>query len=191
MTRARVHGDDTPLSNWIRLHPRLDSVQQGITVNDQDFIFHKYKNNVDGMGMRAVQLMQCVEGKMYGALPSVTQKQTLFFQHQLLNKRLMLFDSIGQKPIAVWHFGFFVLSVPGTYPGEVSNVVEWYRFSETGRLLPSVITVDQLVGVLSFKLNPVTLEKLSLRRHHKETKIVSTENAPLGFTTERIITRRS
>lgn len=186
-----MHGSDTPFGEWVRLHPELDSVRLGLTVNDIDHIFHKYMNNVDGLGARSVQLMQCVESKTHGTLPSNTQRQTLFFQHQLLNKRMPLVDSMGPKPIAVWHFGFFVLSIPGTYPGEVGDWVEWYRFSETGRLLPSILTLDQLVGVLSFRLNPVTLEMLSLRRHHKVTKIVSTERAPLGFPTERIITRRS
>lgn len=191
MTRERIFGEDTPFGAWVRRRPNLDSILHGITVNDKDYMFHKYKDNVDGMGARMVHLMMNVEEKMYGAMPSKTQLQTLFFEHQLLNKKLPLKDVYGPGKIAVWHFGCFVVSMPATYPGEISDTVTWCRFDEKGRLIPTEITVDQLDGVLGFRLNPVTLDDLSLRRHHKEMKIVSTEKAPLGFPTERIITRRS
>lgn len=191
MTRARIWGTDTPFGNWTRNHPELDSVRHGITINDQDYMIHKYKTNVDGLGARVVQLMMNTEVKTNGAMPSNTQRQTLFFEHQLLNKRRTLNDVLSGRKSAVWHFGCFVLSIPESYPGEYSDTVIWCRFGDDGSLIPSELTVDQLVGVLSFRLNPITLAQLSLRRHHKKMAVVSTEKVPLGFSTDCIVTRKS
>lgn len=191
MTRARMYGEDTPLGDWVRRHPDLDSKQIGLTVNDIDFQFHKYKLNIDGLGSRSVHMFLNLEAKTRGGMPSKSQHQTLFFEHQLLDKRLPLRNSDGGPRVSVWHFGYFVLSMPGDYPGQIGDTVRWCHFSESGELIPSVISIGQLVDVLAFRLNPLTLMEVTLRRHHKTSKIVSTEESALGFAIEQIVTRRS
>lgn len=191
MTVHRRHGTDSPFGAWIRGRSDLDSVRDGITVNDVDWKIHKYKNNVDGLGRRTVHLMMNVEVKAFDQMPSDTQRQTLFFQHQLLNKRQGLDDAMSDHKRAVWHFGYFVLSMPDERPGPDHTTVKWCSFSDGGVLVPRTITVRALVSVLRFDMRPDTLASLDLRRHHKTSKIVAIEKTALGFECPRIITTRS
>lgn len=191
MTRVRIYGDDSPFGEWVRRHPELDSIHHGLTVNDIDWIFHKYRDNVDGFGVRTVSLMMDLETKTNGSTPNDYQKQTLFFRHQLLQRKAKLVDAITGNRIGVWHFGVFVLSMPATYPGEKFDFVTWYHFSPLGKLLPAELTVTQLVDILGFSVSPYDLEPLSLRRHHKTSQVLRTIRTALGFPTDEFITKRS
>jgi hypothetical protein len=172
----------------------LDARQVGITVNDVDWTIHKYKDNADGLGKRTVHLLMNIEVKAFGAMPSSQQRQTLFFQHQLLDhKRRALVDSMGGQASkrSVWHFGYYVLSIAGAAPGPDHDIVQWCRFDGQGDLIPRTIQVPQLVKVLRFEHRPDTLRPLKLRRHHKTRRIALVERVPLGFLVESVVTRRS
>ena len=192
MTRPRIYGEDSPFSHWMRCRRELESYEFGISATDRDFTIHNYKDAVDGLGPRRVQLIQAVEVKMNGCLPKPGQQQTKFFEHQLLNKRLPLRCSLEHDRKAVWHFGYFVLSVPGAaMPDDDAGTVSWGAFTSEGGLHLRTITIPTLLEILAFNVRPDTLEPLSLRRHHKTQQIVERVIAPLGFVYDKLVTRKS
>lgn len=193
MTCPRIYGEDSPFGQWLRSRSELDSYEFGISATDRDFTIHKYKDAVDGLGPRRVQLIQALEVKMNGCLPKPGQQQTKFFEHQLLSKRRMLRCSLEHNTKAVWHFGYYVLAMPGALvpSDDARDTVLWCAFTPEGGYHMQTITVPTLVDILAFNLRPDTLEPLSLRRHHKTQQIVERVTAALGFTYDKLVTRKS
>jgi hypothetical protein len=166
VTIARRYGEDTPFGKWVREQRELDSHQFSLTLNDADWIFHRYRTEVDAVGTRDLQCMMVVETKMYYAVPRQPQLETLFFLHQMLNRKGVL-RRPGKPSVALWSYGVFVLSLQGTHPGD-SRGANWGRFDERGQLNWTPIeSRQQLIEILRFDLTPDTLEPLSTRRHHK------------------------
>jgi len=189
MTRQRNFGDNKPFEQWSRDHPQLHSIKRSHTVFDQDIMVHKYQADVDSIGTRQVQLLMNIEVKTRGCRPVFPQLETIFFHHQLLQRKTRLLTLRGFK-VSVWCFGYFGLSLGGTTP--LDGSIEWGRFTDKGEMFWVDVPDEQgLVDILSFKLDPMTLKPLELRRHHKNntlTRIVKTE---LGFLTEETIKRSS
>jgi hypothetical protein len=190
VTQEREYGQDTPLSAWIRKNPHLDSKIHGLTMNDFDWMVHKYRTHVDNIGTREVQLAFFLEEKVNGALPRESQKEILFFQHQLLNRRYKLISSIQGKPISVWHFGVYVVSYPGMTIYDTIPL-RWFRFDDTGYLHGTNINLLTFERIMNFDIRPDTLNKLSLRRHHLTRELIIEEETPLGFPMKKIIKRSS
>lgn len=192
MTKERRHGNDSCFGDWLRHQPDIrSSMPHCITANDVDYILHRYATNNDVIGERNVHLLMHVEAKILGSEPSENQLQTLYFWHQLTRAKRKLIDTKRQTKTSVWSFGVFVCSCPGFYPGDKTETVDWCAFDENGNLEKQKISIDQLKMILRFDLHPETLQKLNLRRHHKTKLLVATEQTPLGYTVERIITARS
>jgi hypothetical protein len=183
MTRGRIYGEDTPFSAWMRRQPALDSIAFHLYSTDRDFTNHSYRDNVDGLGPRRVQLMQAIEVKTRGGMPNDFQRQTKFFEHQLLNQKRRLRCCLEGDTKCVWHFGYHILSLPGEDPDEFP-LLTWVSFDASGALRGRTIPTADLVRILGFQLRPDTLEPLRLRRHH--AGIVEIVTVPLGFTCERL-----
>ena len=190
MTRIANDNRDQPFSDWLRRHPKLDSVKRGIDVTDVDFVFHKYKSQVDGIGTRKVKLMLDVEVKTWGAKPRPGQAETLFFRHQLLNSRGMLHSIISGKT-TVWHFGQFVTMLNGGSRPDMCKSIEWGVFNPSGLLAFKHISEDELVRVLGFHIRPDNFEKLTLRRHHKTQEFGYIETQDMMFPIAKHIIKRS
>lgn len=195
MTRTRVYGSDAEFGRWVRCQRDMDSSPNGaaLTVNDVDYLFHRYMVNVDAEGTRDVHCMLWLEVKTRGGSVSQSQRQTLWLSHQLLNSKKALLDCGGQRKVAVWNFGVFVLQLGVTcaYPGQGSEYVHWCQFDDCGNLIRTQITVDTLRDILTFRTRPDTLQPLSLRRHHKTRELVNTVVTDLGFKVDEVVKRRS
>jgi hypothetical protein len=170
VTIARRYGEDTPFGKWVREQRELDSHQFSLTLNDADWIFHRYRTEADGVGTRDLQCMMLVETKTRYAVPRPSQLETLYFLHQMLNRKGEL-RRPGKPCVALWSYGVFVLSLQGTHPGD-SKGANWGQFDERGRLDWTPIRGPrQLIEILRFDLAPDTLTRFSARRHHK-TRVI-------------------
>lgn len=171
MTRLAKDKRDGPISEWIRAQKQLDSIEYKMDVTDIDFTFHKYLTQVDGCGTRHVKLIQDVEWKSWGKKLSVNQLETLYFRHQLLNKKSRLISNRLRKRVYVWYFGQFVCLLYGGNAPDACQYIEWCGFDGFGVLRSKEISAALLVDILGFKIRPDNLTKMSLRRHHKTSLI--------------------
>ena len=189
MTRPRLQGDDTPFGKWLREHEELDSVRWALNVTDSDYLFHKYKTNVDRVGMRDLQLAMLIEVKTHGSLPKETQLEILFYHHQLLSRKKKV-QRLHRSDISLWHFGVYVLLLPGEAPDQ-HEYFYWGRFKANGTLGYARGTSQQLCSLLRFDFRPDDFKPLcsgsGLRRHHKTKEFLITEKMPLGFEIDRVI----
>ncbi len=191
MTTARRDGNDSPFGAWLRGRRDLDSVQHGIVASDIDWVIRKYKNVTDSVGTRPVHLILELEVKTFGAMPNLSQRETLFFKHLCCSEKRLTVPSLidPKKKISIWHLGFYILGLDEDRPMET---VRWYQFSKSGELLPSIITADRLADILGFRVKPDNpYENLSLRRHHKTSMLEVEEIQPLGFAINKHVVKRS
>ena len=188
MTKTRVFGEDTPFGKWLRENPRLESIECSLSVTDRDFLFQQYRISVDKVGTRKLNFMLNLEVKSSNGRPSFSQQETLYFNHQLLSRKIRLVD-LSKTPRSVWHFGQYVLSMPGSSPDEFSWVT-WLKFAKDGNLIPHKIDILTLESILKFDISPDFLLPIgNARRHHATKYLTIDEQMPLGFTTYRIIRR--
>lgn len=186
-TAARRFGDDTPFGAWVRAQQTLDSRRDGMTVNDVDWMFHKYMTPIDRIGAREIALLMCVEVKTRNSRPSHSQAETLWYNHRFLTARPNL--RIGNRTVI--HSGFFTLSMSGTSPDD-SDEMEWGSFSPSGALEWVPITDAQLLDVLRFDVHPEPpFARRDFRRHHKTREVVSIVDTPIGLRVEERLLKRS
>lgn len=191
MTRAANDGRDKPFSDWLRKHRELDSNQIGLDVSDIDFVFHKFRTHIDGIGERRIKLMMDAEIKTWGKNLSKAQNETLFFRHQLLNSRHQLFSSILNKKVVVWHFGQFVLKIIGGDRPDRCSGLHWGIFDQHGLLTYKDIMENQLIEILGFQIYPNNFEKITMRRHHKTTDIWTVKTRGYLFPFYKRVVKRS
>lgn len=192
-TGRRSSLEETPFGRWVRQQDSIDSHQHGLVVTDADWIFQKYKTNVDVLGARNVQLMMICEVKTFGATPGASQVETLFFLHQSTCCMRERKRPGGLSPIMLWHFGVFILSIPGNTPVD-GHPMYWGSFDSDGsvswRKTTSVRSLVELLGFVRRPDDPP--RKLDLRRHHISKDVQATEFLPiLGVSIHKTIKKRS
>lgn len=191
MTTAARDGRDKPFCDWLRRHPQIDSNAQAIYAADVDMSFLKFKTPIDWKWDRTVKLAMDVEIKTWGAKPSAEQVELLYYRHQLLNRRRPMYSTFLRRRVSVWYFGQFLLRIMGGERPDVCETLLWGMFTgEMGAMRETMINESTLAGILSFRLDPSTLNPLNLRRHHKTTQITVVDTTGL-LPVERLVTRRS
>jgi hypothetical protein len=169
-------------SAWLREKPEIDSIKEGLVVQDIDYCFQKYRTNIDRLGARDVQLMMFIELKCMDAIPNPSQHETLFFWHQLLQgqlgKKVKRLES--KSEVSLWCFGVFVLRLPRFSPEE-SDHFHWGTLQADGQLQWRRGTVPELLRLLAFEIRPDTFQPTKTRRHHSSRNIEVMEQTPLGF----------
>lgn len=187
MTKPRFDGGDSPFGDWLRKQPFLSS--QHFVASDVDWMMHRYRPEVDRQGTREINYMMFLETKTYCAELSKSQHETLWFHHQLLNKRRRLALVGGANRRAVWHFGVSLLTMEGDHPTD--GELFWGRFAFDGSISRVPICERQLIQLLRFDIEPNHLRSMNARRHHKTQAIEITEKSPLGFEITKRIVQRS
>lgn len=194
--RFRAKETQTGFAGWIRNNPKLDSIQQGIVAVDSDLWIHRYKS----VAGRSYQFVMLVEVKEFGAEVSEYQRDTLHIINQLLRNRrntkhewnaiddgarLVECYSVSSKSrVNVLCFGAHVLRMSGDGTFCHWNTIQWDN---------KPVSIEQLESILLFETDPDTLGQLDHRpdERHKTTQTVVAEPMPLGFTSERLIIKRS
>ena len=164
---------ETDLGRLVRTHPELSSAL-GYVVTDLDWmvteykVIHQYKTQYG----RTFQLMMIVESKIMGAEISDTQRDTLQMRNQIISNRRQtptkdlvyqagvvpteVYSSLSGKKILLRVFGVHSLRFSGLGPSDS----EWIKWDK------KEITIEQLVGLFRFNLDPDTLKPIDLRNHH-------------------------
>jgi len=168
---------ETDFGRWIRNNKNLDSVY-GYVFSDIDlpcsqYIVHRYKNKYE----RKLQYLMWIEIKTRGTNLTISQQDTITMISQCLRNRRKsihkekipyqmkpvlnrVYSKMLKKYIHIKLFGFHLIQFSGNGP-EDSDVILWDW---------KKITLEQLVGLLRFDIDPDNLRKMDNSRiHHKET----------------------
>lgn len=163
-TRQRIHGSDTPFTDWFRKQTELDADDIGVVLNDVDVLIHRYKVETRGYIEKGIQAIMQVEVKTLGWQPKKNDSQldTFWKLNEFRGSRVVkgaqgLFE-------CVTHFGVFILHMDNTSPDNSSKLT-WMSFVESDEkswhLKQSEITREQLIGLSRFEINPFTLEPMA------------------------------
>jgi hypothetical protein len=163
----------------MRNEERLDSNLHGVVRFDCDVLLHRYCIHADQKSSREIQCVMFVEVKIGNEALKDAQQDTLSMWSQVLRNRVrnMHRDKRGKHaddhiPLASTYshvlkrrvrlklFGGHLLRLSGLDPSE-SAVILWDDKS---------ITVDQLLALLKFELDPDSLQPIDWRRRYKAFK---------------------
>lgn len=163
-------GYESNFSRWLRECPELDSIGAGLSVMDTDYIFHRFRTELG----RVFQCLMIVELKTKNAEMSDAQKDTAGILNQLTRNRrqtptselrwqagnapLKVRSYIAKRDVNVRSFGVHLLTFDGYGPGD-SESIRWDK---------NLITIDQLIALLKFDLDPDTLRQMDWRSHHRK-----------------------
>jgi len=195
MTTQRLYGEDNDHGRWVRRQRSLDSHQHCFTLNDADWIHHRYDLPVPGKRKRSLQLMMHVEVKTHGSFPRESQAETLFFLHQVCRKAVVVKRLGGREQITLWHFGVFLLRFSGTCADNSREGIWWGAFNNDRKDgfidWTTIESQEALIDILGLNVNPNTFEpmKASGRCHHLEQEIILSVDGPFGPFEERIKVR--
>lgn len=171
--------DQSPFGVWVATQPELESTH--FVNEDIDWVLHRYKPMVDGVGTRDVNFMMFIEVKTFGAVPTNSHLESLWFTHQFFaysrGKRELMLPGVKSKR-TVWHYGCSLLRLFDDSP---RGRVEWGRFDRNGDVSYKTISEQQVRELFRFDIDPDSLKPLTTRRHHKTREIVALEKTPLGF----------
>jgi len=162
------HSSESAFQRWFRAQRELDSAN-GTVVADFDFVIQRY--STPGFG-RSFQCVMFLEVKTNKAMIKSSQSKTLSLAKQLLRNQKAggpriewLQDGPKGSWVRVKHFGGFLLRMSGTSP-ENSEWMEW-NFKR--------INTDQLIRLLRFDTDPITLKAMDWRsnhHHHEKTLLL-------------------
>ncbi len=185
MTRDRIFGEDTEFSGWLRRQQNIPSSL--VVATDCDYVIHRYKNPVDGIGTREIQALMILEVKSRNGEPRFAQLDTMWLQHRCsstTNRR------IREKGNSVTHHGVSFLSLSGTTP-ENSAMMRWGRFGKAAAINWKPVDRPTLESLLLFNLHPDNFAPEPYRRHHKTSVIERVITFPLGFSSPVTVETRS
>lgn len=168
-----AHSAETAIERWIRKQERLDSRIEGIVRFDCDILLHRYKLRVDKMGATDTQCVMFIEVKTHGAEPSLSQTDTLSLFSQVLRNRrpnrhqakkgrhandhtppARTWSKARSKSIGLRMFGGHLLQMENESPDDSA----WMKWDW------KPITVDHLIALLRFEIDPDTLKEIDWRR---------------------------
>jgi len=166
-----------PFDTWVRQHPDLESIKDGIVITDGDKWVHRYAVRTGGAADRSVQYLMSVEVKTFERDLSDSQRDTLAiinallrttpWKEQRLGGRLIsdhaqntriVYSVLNGRRVQILCYGIHKLRLSGGTPDDS----EWMTWDD------KKITTAQLVGLLRFDLHPDSLRKME-NRHHKHT----------------------
>lgn len=186
MTAERRDGQEpTPFHAWVRGHPDLDSVRECLDIGDSDLWVHRYGTRRTKTGTnRNVQYLMLVEVKTHGADLARAQRDTLSMvndalrteamrQHRILGRFVgdhpqntrVVHSYIAGKRVRLYCYGVHKLRMSSASPA-TSQWMTWTDAYGTEQY----ITVDQLVKLLRFDLNPDSLRPLEHREHKRQVE---------------------
>ena len=166
MTRKANDGRDSPFSDWLRYHPKLDSIKQHVAATDCDMWIHRYRLYKDEIGERWIEHIMLIEVKAFGADMSFSQNDTLRTVHQLLtnntkvrgpNRTQKVIGGNG-KLVLVKSWGVHLLQLSSDRR-DTSELILWDR---------EEVSLPELLEILLFDRSPNTRRPYSDRRHHKD-----------------------
>lgn len=178
------HTVETPFERWMRNHPELDSTRAGIVRFDCDILLHRYLTPTDKKGVRDIQCVMFVEVKTFMGELTDSQQDTLSLFSQFLRNRKTnihqkkrgkhveehtpyskAYSNYLGKSVAVWAFGGHLLQLSDVDP-EKSHRIKWdYK----------AISVDCLIQLLRFEVDPDSLRPIDWRRRYSNFKSVLLE----------------
>lgn len=196
------HTAETPFEAWMRNHEKLDSRLEGIVRFDCDVLLHRYKTRPPDKKSQAraalgecrmVQCMMFIEVKSHLAELSDAQRDTLgLFSQVLKNQRTNIHGLKGGRralnhraPLTVYSYhlgkrvqlrlyGGHLLQIEGDVP-EAGKVIRWDN---------KPITLDQLVQLLRFEIEPDGLRPIDWRRRWSDFSGIERQKLLLPFDQE-------
>lgn len=163
---------------WFRNNPELDSQIHGISIMDTDMWVHKFgerRGRITGWD-RGVQYLMKIEVKTWGASVGPAQMDTINAVDNLLRTkpwkehridgRLVsghpqnvrkVFSRIADQDVRIICHGVHILRMDKDTPG----TSDWLKWDERE------ITVDTLLRIMRYEVDPDSLRALEHREHKK------------------------
>lgn len=148
MTNTRKLNSETgtPFGKWLRDQPELDSKEYGLSIQNLDYVVHRYKNL--RRNQQDCQCVMLVEEKRFQGQSSKAQKDT----HGVIDKLLRLASGAILKlmrgKFPVHYFGYHVLQFENETPDD-------------GRMWWDSVEIDTatLFKLVRFEIDPCGLGK--------------------------------
>lgn len=140
MTRPIHYEVGTDFGAWLRVQPELDSRQVGLSIQNLDYIVHRYK-------FKNCQAVMLIEEKTRGGKVSFAQRDTHGVIDQALRYANNQFIKTARGDVMRLRYcGYHVLTFENTTP---DNGAMWWNNREIDRAT--------LIRLLRFEVDPQTI----------------------------------